>query len=293
LAKLPSANFFFYFDFFILVNCNISGSALVLVAGAADGVMSISANLLMFNTANLFLFMKASGLMFPVVTMGISISSRAGFTFAHLLGYIMAVLFRYTVTFFFGLCFTSLDRYFSAFHFCFLCWDFFNFSFNNYFGFLTHLFWDFFFISIRDCDIDLLTNLFMYSRAFLDCLIMTLGLRFVNRLIGFPGIMGFRCMVRTGYRAIAVIVTVRMTLPSLMMSIAYRSANFFMLIFADLFGNIFTFGLLFLLFSSFLNSFVDSFAGTSGVGRWGRVSVSGAAMTIPPGFGRRYGNKSS
>ena len=92
-------------------------------------------------------------------------------------------------------------------------------------------------------------------------------------------------------------IPVRMTLPSLMMSIAYRSANFFMLIFADLFGNIFTFGLLFLLFSSFLNSFVDSFAGTSGmgrwVGRWGRVSVSGAAMTIPPGFGRSYGNKSS
>ena len=54
--------------------------------------------------------MKASGLMFPVVTMGISISSRAGFTFAHLLGYIMAVLFRYAVTFFFGLCFTSLEK---------------------------------------------------------------------------------------------------------------------------------------------------------------------------------------
>merc|ERR1711926_53938 len=100
---------------------------------------------------------------------------------------------------------------------------------------------------------------------------MTLRLRFVDRLIGF---------------------SVRMTLPSSMMSIAYRSANFFMLIFADLFGNIFTFGLLFLLFSSFLNSFVDSFAGTSGVGRWGRVSVSGAAVTVPPGFSRSYGNKS-
>ena len=84
-----------------------------------------------------------------------------------------------------------------------------------------------------------------------------------------------------------------MTLPSLMMSIAYRSANFFMLIFADLFGNIFTLCLLFLSFSSFLDGFVYGFAGASGVGRWGRVSVSGAAMTIPPGFGRSYGNKSS
>ena len=54
--------------------------------------------------------MKASGLMFLVVTMGISISSGAGFTFAHLLGYIMAVLFRYTVTFFFGLFFTGLEK---------------------------------------------------------------------------------------------------------------------------------------------------------------------------------------
>jgi len=255
---------------------------LVIVAGAADGEMSIGANLLMFNTANLLLFMKASGLMFLVVTMGISISSRAGFTFAHLLGYIMAVLFRYTLTFFFGLCYTSLEGYFSAFHFFFLCWDFFNFSFNNNFGVLTDLFWHFYFISIGDCDVNLFTNLSMYSRTFLDCLIMTLGLRFVNRL-----------MVRTGYRAIAVIVTVRMTLPSLMMSIAYRSANFFMLIFADLFGNIFTFGLLFLLFSSFLNSFVYGFAGASGVGRWGRVSVSGAAVTVPPGFSQSYGNKSS
>jgi len=275
LTKLPSANFFFYFDFFIFVNCNIGGSALVLVAGAADGEMSISANLFMFNTANLFLFMGASRLMFSVVTMGISISSRAGFAFAHLLGYIMAVLFRYTVTFFFGLCFTSLDGYFGAFHFWFLCWNFFNNSFDNYFGLLTDLFWHFFFKSVWDCDIDFLTNLFMDSRTFLDCLIMTLRLRFVNRLIGFP---------------------VRMTLPSLMMSIAYGSANFFMLIFADLFGNIFTFGLLFLFFSSFLDGFVDSFAGTSGffrVGRWGRVSVSGAAMTVPPGFGGTYGNKRS
>jgi len=296
LAKLPCTNFFFYFNFFILVNCNIGGSALVLVTGAADREMSIGANLLMFNTANLFLFMGASRLMFSVVTMGISISSRAGFAFAHLLGDIMAVLFRYTVTFFFGLCFTSLDGYFGAFYFWLLCWNFFNNSFDNYFWLLTDLFWHFFFKSIRNCDIDLLANLFMDSRTFLDCLIMTLRLRFVNRLIGFPGIMGFRCMVRTGYRAIAVIVTVRMTLPSLMMSIAYGSANFFMLIFADLFGNIFTFGLLFLFFSSFLDGFVDSFAGTSGffrVGRWGRVSVSGAAMTVPPGFGGTYGNKSS
>ena len=58
----------------------------------------------------LFLFIGASRLMFSVVTMGISISSRAGFAFAHLLGYVMAVLFRYTVTFFFGLCFTSLKK---------------------------------------------------------------------------------------------------------------------------------------------------------------------------------------
>ena len=53
LAKLPGTNFFFYFDFFILINSNIGSSALVLVAGAADGEMSIGANLLMFNTANL------------------------------------------------------------------------------------------------------------------------------------------------------------------------------------------------------------------------------------------------
>lgn len=128
-----------------------------------------------------------------------------------------------------------------------------------------------------------MANFFMLGNTLLDFLVMALGFGlvvnfgFVNWAIRVPGI--------------------RVTLVSSMVSMAHTSANLFMFIMADFFGHIFTFGRLFLGFASFLDGLVDGFASTSGffrwVGGWCMVSVGGAAVTIPPGFGRTYGDKNS
>jgi len=169
--------------------------------------MFITADLLMLNVADLFLFMGATGFMMLIMSI---VSTGASIAFAYLPGHIMTLVFRYAVTFFFGLCLTSLERHFVTLKFSNLLRDFFLDSFGNFLECLANFFRYFFLISIRDCDIGLMTNFFVLGRTLLNFFVVAfwcgfvVNFGFVNWFIGFPVRAGFMGSVRMSYRAIRV-----------------------------------------------------------------------------------------
>ena len=88
--------------------------------------------------------------------------------------------------------------------------DFFLDNFDNFLECLANFFRYFFLKGIRDCDIGLMTNFFMFGNTLLNFFVVAFGCRFVvnfgfvNWFVRFPVRVGFRGAVRMGYRAIKV-----------------------------------------------------------------------------------------